>query len=64
MKKPKEVIKAEVIESIVLGNFTVTPHGVLKMREMTEDEAIERYSKFGVDVNRIINAWKRANDKK
>ena len=62
MAKLKEE-KQESVQPIVLGKTNITVAGVLRLREITEDEALVEFARMG-DEPKIINAWKRANGKK
>ena len=65
MKKPTIIKeeKTEVVQPIILGTTEIPAKGVLRLREITEDEALIEFACLGRE-SKIINAWKRANDKK
>ena len=63
MEKEKKVKEEKAVEPIVLGKTIFEVGSVLRLREITEDEAIIEFANL-TRRDKIINAWKRANGKK
>jgi hypothetical protein len=61
--KEEKVVQHKAVEPIVLGKTVFEVAGVLRLREITEDEALIEFANHGHE-SKIINAWKRANGKK
>ena len=60
--KEEKALQPKAVEPIILGKTEIPAEGVLRLREITEDEALIEFGHLR--QSKIINAWKRANGKK